>query len=149
MCMVSLSYGWWSALPNHSGGTRRDELHDCSLKSKPSVDVNVNVTYTISWQGHHDRVMQLNLLYFCGICQMMRLKVWPNTAQGCSHQSILMPQLQLLRYPMYYSVEKLEARALCSDRSLIVYWPPFRIRTWAAGFKIINGGHQTLSTAHE
>ena len=22
--------------------------------------VNVNVTYTISWQGHRDRVMQLN-----------------------------------------------------------------------------------------
>ena len=33
-----------------------------------------NVTDTISWQGHHDRVMQLNWLYFCGIWQMMPLK---------------------------------------------------------------------------
>ena len=63
---------------------------------------NVNVTDTILWQSHHDRVMQLNWLYFCGICQMMPLKVWPNTALGCNHQSICMAQLQLLRYPMYY-----------------------------------------------
>ena len=55
-----------------------------------------NVTDTISWRGHHDRVMQLNWLYFCGICQMMPLKVWPNTALGCNHQSICMPQLQPL-----------------------------------------------------
>ena len=27
---------------------------------------------------------------------MMPLKVWPNTALGCNHQSICMPQLQLL-----------------------------------------------------
>ena len=46
-------------------------------------NVNVNVTDTILWQGHHDRVMQLN--YFCGICQMMPLKVWSNTALGCNH----------------------------------------------------------------
>ena len=58
--------------------------------------VNVNVTDTILWQGHHDRVMQLNWLYFCGICHMMPLKVWPNTALGCNHQSICMPQLQPL-----------------------------------------------------
>ena len=54
--------------------------------------VNVNVTDTILWQSHHDRVMQLNWLYFCGICQMMPLKVGPNTALGCNHQSICMPQ---------------------------------------------------------
>ena len=42
--------------------------------------VNVNVTDTILWQGHHDRVMQLNWLYICGICQMMPPKVWLNTA---------------------------------------------------------------------
>ena len=60
------------------------------------VNVNVNVTDTILWQGHHDRVMQLNGLYFCGICQMMPLKVWPNTALGCNHQSICMPQFQPL-----------------------------------------------------
>ena len=35
--------------------------------------VNVNVTDTILWQGHHDRVIQLNWLYFCGICQMINI----------------------------------------------------------------------------
>ena len=51
--------------------------------------------------------MQLNWLYFCGICHMMPLKVWPNTAIGCNHQSILAcPSyslyVHLLWYPMYY-----------------------------------------------
>ena len=36
----------------------------------------------------------------------MPLKVWPNTALGCNHQSICMPSyslyVQLLWYPMYY-----------------------------------------------
>ena len=61
-------------------------------KCKKCKCVNVNVTDTILWQGHHDRVMQLNWLYFCGKCQMMPLKVWPNTALGCNHQSICMLQ---------------------------------------------------------
>ena len=52
--------------------------------------------YYLSWRGHHDRVMQLNWLCFCGICQMMPLNVWLNTALGCNHQSICMPQLQPL-----------------------------------------------------
>ena len=42
----------------------------------------------------YDRVTQLNWLYFCGICQLIPLKLWLNTAQGCNHQSICMPQLQ-------------------------------------------------------
>ena len=57
---------------------------------------NVNVIDTILWQSHHDRVIQLDWLYSCGICQMMPLKVWQNTALGCNHQSICMPQLQPL-----------------------------------------------------
>ena len=78
------------------------------------VNVNVKcVTDTILWQGHHDRVMQLDWRYTCGICQMMPLKVWPNTALGCNHQSICIPQLQPLcsaaRYPMYYP-EGMKAR---------------------------------------
>ena len=40
--------------------------------------------------------MQLNWLHCCGICQLMPLKLWPNTAQGCNHQSNSMTQLQLL-----------------------------------------------------
>ena len=51
--------------------------------------------------------MQLNSLYSCGICQLIPLKLWPNAAQGCNHQSTSMPQLQPLCsadlvYPMYY-----------------------------------------------
>ena len=71
--------------------------------------LDINVTDTISWRGHHDRVMQLNWLYFCGICQVIPLKVWPNTALGCNHQSIwsicmlsYSLQVQLLWHPMYY-----------------------------------------------
>ena len=68
-----------------------------------------NVTDTISWQGHLNRVMQLNWLYFCGIYQTLLLKVWPNTALGCSCQSIFMPQLQHLcsagLVSMYYPRE--------------------------------------------
>ena len=64
--------------------------------SPNTIDDVCNVTDTISWWGHHDRVMQLSWLYFCGICQMMPLKVWPNTALSCNHQSICMPQLQPL-----------------------------------------------------
>ena len=56
----------------------------------------VIVTDIILWQGHHDRVIQLNLLYLCGICQMMPLKVWPNNTIGSNHQSICMPRLQAL-----------------------------------------------------
>ena len=67
----------------------------CHVRSR-HVNVNVNVTDTILWQGHHDRVIQLKWLYFCGICKMMPLKMWSNTALGCNHQSICMPQLQLL-----------------------------------------------------
>ena len=50
--------------------------------------------------------MQFNWLHFCGICWMISLKVQPNTALGCNHQSICMPQLQPLcsaaLAPIYY-----------------------------------------------
>ena len=46
-----------------------------------------------------DRVMQLNLLYFCGICQLIPLKVWPNTALVSSHQSTYSLYVQLLLAP--------------------------------------------------
>ena len=59
------------------------------MKKLTSVDVktNVNVTDTILWQSHHDRVMQLNWLYSCGICQVMPLKVWPNHMKAYFHGS--------------------------------------------------------------
>ena len=85
--------------------------------------------------------MQLNWLYFCGIYQMMPLKVWPNTALGCNHQSIL------LWYPMYYP-GGMKARVSpvqwSKPYSILA---PLRIRTQVAGFKIISGDHYT-TTAH-
>ena len=96
--------------------------------------------------SHH---VQLNWLYFCGICQLMPLKLWQNTAQGCNHQSTCMPQLQPLCSAalvlMYYPKEWRLGWALCSDRCLIVYWTPLRIRTRAAGLKIISGDHYTTT----
>ena len=80
--------------------------------------------------GHHDRVMQLNWLYFCGIFQMMPLKVWLNTALACDHQSICMHQLQTLALTSCSGTQCTTSKewrlryALCSDRSLVVYWPP-------------------------
>ena len=87
---------------------------------------NVNLTNTILWQGHHDRVMQLNWLHFWGKCQMMPLKVWPNIALGCNHQSICMPQLQplvnivLITYLEYYNL--VFAVFLCDNCSLTTHY---------------------------
>ena len=41
-------------------------------------------------------LMQLNWLNFCGICQLIPKKLWPNTAHGCNHKSTCLPQLQPL-----------------------------------------------------
>ena len=96
--------------------------------------------------------MQLKWLYFCGICHMMPLKV-----RVAEHSSRLQPSINL--HPpvtaFMFSCSGTQCTpggwrlgsALCSDRSLIVYWPPLRIRTRAAGFKIISGDHYT-TTAH-
>ena len=73
----------------HTQTSKQNAIKTCQV-------MYCNVTDTISWWDHHDRVMQLNWLHFCGICQMMPLKVWPNTALGCNHQSICMPKLQPL-----------------------------------------------------
>jgi hypothetical protein len=40
--------------------------------------------------------IELILFLWHTACQMMPPKVWPNTALGCKHQSICMPQLQPL-----------------------------------------------------
>ena len=71
-------------------------IQNSTILDVKTVFVNVNATNSISWQGHTDRVMQLNWLYFCGICQLIPLKLWSNRAQGCNHQSTCMPQLQPL-----------------------------------------------------
>ena len=78
---------------------------------------------TISWRSHHDRVMQLNWLYLYGICQMIPLKLWPNTVHGCNHQSTCMTQLQPLcsaaLIPNVLPRRDKGSGILCSDRSLI------------------------------
>ena len=94
--------------------------------------------------------MQLNLFNFCGICQLMPLKVWPNIALGCHHQSACMPNyslyVQLVRYQCTTPEGWSLGWALCSDRSLIVYWLPLGTQTRATGFKIISGDHYTTTT---
>ena len=108
------------------------------------------VTDTISWRCHHDRIMQLNRLYLCGICQMMPLNVWPHI-----YSSRLQPSIKLHApvttimlsccsgtYVLSRRNESLSKPcAECSDRNLIVYWRPLRMRDRAAGFEIISGDH--------
>ena len=119
--------------PNHK--TRK---WSTSLQRLRTADV----TDTISWWGHHDRVMQLNSLYFCGICQMMPLKMWPKLS------SRLQPSINLhapvTAYLFSCSGTQCTTpegwrfgKALCSDPSHIVYWawPPIRIQTLSAGFE--------------
>ena len=67
------------------------------LKSCLSGSLNPTPRRILSLAEPFDRVMQLNWLYSCGICQLIPLKLWPNTAKGCNHLSTCMPQLQPLR----------------------------------------------------
>jgi hypothetical protein len=49
------------------------QLGSCRCPETSSI-LYVNVTDTISWRGHHDRVMQLNWLHFfyiCGTCTIL------------------------------------------------------------------------------
>ena len=58
----------------------------------------VNVNVTVLSYGEAITIESCNWInfFFCGIWQMMPLKVWPNTALGYNHQSVCMPQLQPL-----------------------------------------------------
>ena len=111
-----------------------------------------SVTVTISWRS--ERIMKIELTLF----------LWhmPDDATegGTEHSPRLQPSIDLharvtafifslLWYPVYYP-ERMKApgKALCSDRNVSVYWPPLRIRTRAAGFKILSGDHYT-TTAHK
>ena len=109
-----------------------------------------NVMYIILYHGEAiTRVMQLNLLYLCGICQLVPLELWTNTALGGNHQPTYMPQLQ----PLFSAA--LVANVLHRKAWVIhVQWSkphiisaPYRIRTRAVGFKIISGNHYT-TTVH-
>ena len=42
----------------------------------------------------YDRVIQFNWLYFGDMGQLIPLKLWPNTAQGCNHRPNCIPQVQ-------------------------------------------------------
>ena len=59
------SYNLWGVICSLKLKLNRDDPHNNSkmMDLYPTysfTDVNVNVTDTISWRGHHDRVMQLN-----------------------------------------------------------------------------------------
>ena len=82
--------------------------------------------------------------YLCGICQMMPRKVWPNTAFFKLQPSVnLHAQLQLNVLPRR---DESSGKPFAVIESLIVYWPPFWIRTRAARFKIISGDDYTTTT---
>ena len=81
-------------------------FHECDLPWKATFH-ECMLLFMHAWMVacNHScmaRVMQLNWLCFCGICQMIPLKVWSNTALGCNHQLIYSLYVQLLWYPMYY-----------------------------------------------
>ena len=46
----------------------------------------------------------------------MPLKVWPNTALGCNHQPMCMPQLQPLTSKLQFSLISIKKRASMFDR---------------------------------
>ena len=83
----------------------------------------------ISRRCHHDRVMQLNWLYFCGIWQSLPLKVWPNTTVGCNHQSVCMPQLQSLCSASCSGTDVLPRRNDGSGKPCAVDWASHNIDT--------------------
>ena len=90
------------------------------------------------------RCMQLSWLFLWHIPE----GVAKQSFLDCNHQSTCMPSnrlyVQLLWYIQCTTPEGWRlGQALCSDRSLIVYKPPLRIRTQAAGFRIISGDHYT------
>ena len=98
--------------------------------------------------------MHLNWLYFCGICQLIPLKLWPNTVQGCNHQSTCMPQPVTTFMFSCSATNVLPQRdeGLGKPPVVPVQWSkPYSILTStqdskrAAGFKIINSDHYTTS----
>ena len=61
--------------------------------------------------------MQLNWLHFCGLCQLIPLKLRSNTAQGCNHQSTCMPQLQLLCSASFATISlSLNVKSECKSK---------------------------------
>ena len=60
-------------------------LKACAIGQGGSSERICNVTDTVSWQGHHDRVMQLNKLYFFGICQLLNYRILcSNSSPACN-----------------------------------------------------------------
>ena len=102
-------------------------------------------------------VMQFNWLYFCGICQLIPLKLWPNTAQGCNHQSTCMPQLHTVSMFSCSGTQCTTPGGMKARVSPVQWSKPYsilaptqdsnqggQIRTRVARFKIISGDHYTL-----
>ena len=111
----------------------------------------------------YDRVMQLNWLYFCGICQLI-----PGCGHGITadttetvaeHSASAINQLacssyslyiQLLWYPMYYPrgmKAQISPVQWSKPSSIYIILAPLKIRTRAAGFRIISGDHYTTTAS--
>ena len=88
---------------NGQGGADEDHLRPCKN--------NTQLSFVCSYPS-----------YLSIVLPSLSLKVWPNTALGCNHQSICMSSyihaIQLLWYPMCYLEGLKLGYALCSDRSL-------------------------------
>ena len=82
--------------------------------------------------------------FLYGICQLIPLKLWPNTALGCNHQSICMPQLQPLCSPALVQLYTDGYISISNHKSVIVGYIDFQ-RTFdsishAKLFKLISYG---------
>ena len=99
--------------------------------------------------------LELTLNKFCGICQMMMpimpLKVSPNTALVCNHQSICMPQLHpLCSAALVPNVlprrNDGSGNALCSWSSLIEYW--HSLGTWTRDLRVHGSLERGICSSH-
>ena len=77
----------WNVVVKMSWSKCRDQ--NVAVKMSWSKCRGWNVVVKISWS-------KCRGLYLCGICQLIPMKLWPNTAQGCNHQSVCLAQVQPL-----------------------------------------------------
>ena len=105
----SPEFSWWKLqnydhLCSYTSSIWRDALHIKSMISWFVFESLWNVKCRCNWYYLMARPLRwshtIELTSFLWyICEMMPLKVWLNTALGCNHQSICMPQLCPMHYP--------------------------------------------------
>ena len=108
---------------------------------KVYVNNSCNVTDSNSWYSHEIELTlflwHMNWHYFRGICQMMPLNAWPNTAWSCNHQSTFNLHASVTAFMFSCSGTQCTTHkgwrlgwAQCSWSSLIEYWQWHPFRTW-------------------